>query len=75
MTIPKLNAIARRFFSPSLKTLYKAGFIDKDNELTDEGRESLEAIVLDKFMEELLKEAEEILSKKNKNNKEKDKEE
>jgi len=66
MKTPKLNAIARRFFSPALKTLWKAGFIDGDNELTEEGRETLEVIVLDKFMTELLKEAKKITSKKKK---------
>jgi len=63
----KLNAIARRFFSPSLKTLYRAGFIDGGNELTDIGREALEIIVLDKFMTEFVKEAKAIISKKKEN--------
>ena len=59
----KLNAIARRFFSPSLKTLYKAGFVDGNNELTDSGRETLEVIVLEKHLTELVKEAQLVIRK------------
>jgi len=56
----KLNAIAKRFFTPQLKVLYKAEFIDDKNELTDLGREHLEVIVLEKHMLELVKVAETV---------------
>jgi len=54
----KLTALAERFFSTNLKKLYKAGFIDEKNELTDDGREVLEILVLEQFMDELVGEAE-----------------
>ena len=69
----KLPPIAERFMSKKLKTLYKAGFIGGDNELTDLGREHLEAIAIDKFIDDLVGAAETVLDEKKKNKK-KDKE-
>jgi hypothetical protein len=62
----KLSSIVKRFFTPELKALYKAGFINGDNELTDLGSEQLEAIVVEKHMDELVTAANDYISDKKK---------
>lgn len=60
----KLSALATRFLDKRLKKLYKAGFIDSCNELTDLGREHLEVVVLVKHLDELTKAADEVLAER-----------
>ena len=62
----KLSAFARRFFDEKLKSLYRAGFVDGNNELTDKGREYLEVIVLEKYMDDLVVEANRIIEERRK---------
>ena len=67
MNAKKLSAIAKRFFSSDLKALYKAGYFNDGNELTDNGRDMLEVLVLEKFMSALVKEAKKEIDNKKKN--------
>ena len=71
----KLSSIAKRFFTPELKALYKAGFVNGDNELTDLGSEQLEAIVVEKHMDELVIAANNYISEKKKKKDDEDEEE
>ena len=58
----KLNAMMRRLLDADTKKLIKAGLINGDLLLTDEGKESLTAIVFEKNKAELLILADEIIA-------------
>ena len=62
--IQKLSSIANRFLPTNLKTLYKAGLVDGNMEITPLGLKELEAIILEQNMEELVKVAEKLIEKK-----------
>ena len=52
----------KRFFNKEQRTLYKAGYITECFDLTTEGQAELNAIVREKFMEKLVKSAEEKIA-------------
>lgn len=58
----KITSMVKRLLDKDTKTLVKAGFINGNLELTEEGRNSLMAIMFDKFKPELVKEAEEKIA-------------
>lgn len=64
--ISKLGALANRFFPTKLKTLYQAGFVDRDMELTDEGVKELESILVQEYIDKLEASAKERLADKKK---------
>lgn len=45
-TMPKLTAMLKLLLQPDDQTLYKAGFLNGDLKLTQEGREALDAVLL-----------------------------
>ena len=46
MDTKKLSALAKRFLPGNFRILYKAGFVDSNMELMEEGAKELEAIVV-----------------------------
>ena len=52
----------KRFFNKEQRILYKAGYITECFDLTTEGQAELNAIVREKFMEELIKSAKEKIA-------------
>lgn len=54
----RITTIAKRLFSPSIRTLIKGGLLDKDLSVTARGRAAIDAIEVDKNMDELVKIAE-----------------
>ena len=58
-TMKKLNQMMKKLLDSNTKKFIKAGFINGDLELTDEGQEALNAILLEKYSQELLVLAEE----------------
>jgi len=67
-TMKKLTSMMRKAFSPELQKLYKAGFINGDVEITEEGRSELWTLVFDAHYKELVVLAQEKL-KEEKNSK------
>jgi len=65
-TMQKLTSTLKRILSPELQKLYKAGFIDGNLELTNEGKNEIWALLLKHFEAELTKVAEEKLSEEKK---------
>jgi len=65
-TMQKLTSTLKRVLSPELQKLYKAGLIDGNLELTDEGQNEIWALLLKQFEAELTKVAEEKLSEEKK---------
>lgn len=61
--LKKLSAIAEKFLPVSLKTIYKAGFVDKEMKLTPTGLIELEAILFEEHMDQLVARATEKLAK------------
>lgn len=59
----KLSAIAEKFLPVSLKTIYKAGFVDKEMKLTPAGIAELEAILFEENMDKLVERASAKLEK------------
>ena len=59
-----LTSTLKRILSPSLQTLYKAGFIDGGLELTDEGKKECWAIMQKELEEQLVSIAKEKLEEK-----------
>lgn len=55
----KLNQMMKKLLDADTRKLIKSGFINGDLEFTDEGKEALYAILLEKFKPELLVMAEE----------------
>lgn len=60
----KLSAIARRILSKENRTLYKAGFITEDLQLTATGKDAVFAILFDNLKEELVGEAKALIKSK-----------
>lgn len=58
----KLNAMMKRLLDEDTKKLYKAGFIDGDLKLTDEGKSMLDAIVYDQHKAAMVAAAEEAIA-------------
>lgn len=58
----KLNSMLKRLLDDDSKKLYKAGFIDGELKLTDEGQEMLMAIAFDTHKADLVKAAEEVIA-------------
>jgi len=68
-TMQKLTSTLKRILSPELQVhrkLYKAGLIDGNLELTDEGKNEIWALLLKQFEAELVKVAEEKLAEEEK---------
>ena len=57
----KLNAMMKRLLDAKTKKLVKAGLINGDLTFTFEGKLVLDAILLDNYKDELVKEAETII--------------
>ncbi len=64
MAVQKLSAIANRFLPTNMRTLYRAGLVDSNMELTTRGVSELEAIVLETHLDKLVSVAEKILDKR-----------
>lgn len=64
--VNKLSALAKRVLPGKFRTLYKAGLMDANLELTEKGAKELEAIVVEAHLEELIKVAEARLKKEKK---------
>lgn len=58
----KLNTMMKRVLDPQMRTLIKAGIINGDLEFTEEGRNTLFAILFAANKEELVKVAKEIIA-------------
>jgi hypothetical protein len=65
-TMQKLTSTLKRILSPELQKLYKAGLIDGNLELTNEGKNEIWALLLKHFEAELVKVAEEKISEEEK---------
>ncbi len=62
----RLTAALKRRFSKSDRTLYRAGFFNQDLTLTDEGLASLEALLVETHIKELVIEAQEVIDEEEK---------
>ena len=63
----KLNSMMKRLLDKPSQTLYKAGFINGDLELTEKGADALRVILFDANKVELVKQAEEELKEEKEN--------
>jgi hypothetical protein len=55
----RLTTLAKRLFNSNIKTLIKAGFLNKDLSVTERGQAGINAVILESHMEEVVKLAEE----------------
>ena len=60
----KLTALAKRFLDADTKKLIKAGLLNKDLSVTSQGEWEINALLIQKYKEELVKVADEIISER-----------
>jgi hypothetical protein len=59
--VNKLNSMMKRILDKDTQTLYKAGYLNGDLEMTDKGKKALQGILFDTHKAELIKAATEEL--------------
>jgi hypothetical protein len=55
----KLKTLARKLLSSDIRTLVKAGFLNADLTTAERGRAGIDALIIEKYMPELVAMAEE----------------